>query len=478
MINYLVLNPPLGLEKFPTLKQLSTNDIVRIWASACYYLRIQLLLNRAVNIGIGTFAVVKEHVRVGEGEVLPLQRPVFQMCRFFKRFYRLRYAQKEIPDDIPVVQLSFEQIAKETGFLQEAVQWCIEETLLFFAGAVAEGKEVEMVFKDMGVLAVRRQVVTMNFFDHCLMEVDATGNMFPALLTESKMIDVVTFVTRNDFSRFSRDGVIVLPRFALEITGKTSAHARSVKPREELVPGEHHARKVSLLDPVLLARRRISLAKLKLKDSEEFPGKEGGHARSLPAIRESFSKTSKQPKFETRLNFELPDCVHQPSGKGVCYLCTDPAERRLRLLMASKRKEIEDEILGQFYENRPRARAERDQTTCRHLREDPGLPSHVLRKQYDEKLKEQMKERALKNASQRASEGRQEPPLTFLEGYRAQQGEWARKAALNTNKGKEKVEFICKGEKQQLWDRRQMPQALPAVRRSSNRTHRVQQPRP
>ena len=88
-------------------------------------------------------------------------------------------------DEIPVVQLSFEQIATDTGFRREAVQQCIEETLLFFAGAVAEGKEVELVLKDVGVLAVRRQVVTMNFFDHFLVEVDATGNMLPALLTVS-----------------------------------------------------------------------------------------------------------------------------------------------------------------------------------------------------------------------------------------------------------------------------------------------------
>ena len=35
----------------------------------------------------------------------------------------------------------------------------------------------------------------------------------------------------------------LLSRFALEITGKASAAARSLKPREEVRPGEHHSRK-------------------------------------------------------------------------------------------------------------------------------------------------------------------------------------------------------------------------------------------
>lgn len=59
---------------------------------------------------------------------------------------------------------------------------CIHETLLFFAGALRDNKEVEFSFKGLGILAVRRKVVSMTFSDDCLLELDPTGNMLEALL--------------------------------------------------------------------------------------------------------------------------------------------------------------------------------------------------------------------------------------------------------------------------------------------------------
>lgn len=85
-------------------------------------------------------------------------------------------------DETPVVELDFEQIAAEIHFRQEIVERCIHETLLFFAGALRDNKEVEFSFKGIGILAVRRKVVSMTFFDDCLLELDATGNMLAALL--------------------------------------------------------------------------------------------------------------------------------------------------------------------------------------------------------------------------------------------------------------------------------------------------------
>ena len=62
---------------------------------------------------------------------------------------------------------------------------CIHETLLFFAGALRDNKEVEFSFKGIGILAVRRKAVSMTFFDDCLLGLDATGNMLAALLEVS-----------------------------------------------------------------------------------------------------------------------------------------------------------------------------------------------------------------------------------------------------------------------------------------------------
>lgn len=88
-------------------------------------------------------------------------------------------------DETPPGPLDLEQIAADIHFRREIVEQCIHETLLFFAGALRDNKEVEFTFKGIGILAVRGKAVGMTFFDDCLLELDATGNMEAALLEVS-----------------------------------------------------------------------------------------------------------------------------------------------------------------------------------------------------------------------------------------------------------------------------------------------------
>lgn len=88
-------------------------------------------------------------------------------------------------DETPLVQLDFEQIAADTHFRPEIVERCVHETLLFFAEALLDNKEVEFTFRDIGILAVRGKAVSMTFFDACLLDLDGTGNMATALLEVS-----------------------------------------------------------------------------------------------------------------------------------------------------------------------------------------------------------------------------------------------------------------------------------------------------
>ena len=85
-------------------------------------------------------------------------------------------------EETPLVQLDCEQIAADTRFRKEIVEQCVHETLLFFAEALRDNKEVEFSFEGIGILAVRRKVLSMTFLDDCLLELDATGNMLAALL--------------------------------------------------------------------------------------------------------------------------------------------------------------------------------------------------------------------------------------------------------------------------------------------------------
>ncbi|XP_029863015.1 coiled-coil domain-containing protein 81-like [Aquila chrysaetos chrysaetos] len=442
MIKYLLFKP-LGPEDLPTLKELTTSEICKVWAGASRYIRRQLLQKRAVEIGVGTFALVPAHATVGEDKALPVERPVFRPCRLLKKFYKLKCAKTKIPDETPFVQLDFEQIASEIHFRREIVERCIHETLLFFAGALRDNKEVEFSFKGIGILAVRRKVVSMTFLDDCLLELDGTGNMLAALLGDSKMMRTVAFAGKNDFSRLSRDEVITLPRLAVETPHQPSAPAISLKPRREPAPWGGGARRVSVLDPVFLAQRRVSLARQRAKEGERATAKEAGQARVLPVIREKSQEEPKQPRPPAQPRLQLPACVPQPSGTGTGSLRTERAEKRLRLLMASKRREVEADVWRQYRANRAGRNTERGQSPCRHVFEDPCRPPHLLRKAYAEKLKEglQEKERCQGAARQRASEG---PAELHLPG-RA----WA-----------------AKGEKTRLLERRGKAQGLPATPRS------------
>ncbi|NXW92262.1 CCD81 protein, partial [Alopecoenas beccarii] len=146
MIKYLLLKP-LEPEDLPTLRELTTNEICKVWASASKYIKKELSQKRAVEIGVGTFALIPAHASVGEGKVLAIERPVFQPCRFLKKFYKLKCAKTKIPDETPFIQLDFEEIAAAIHFRSEIVERCIHETLLFFAGALRDKKEVEFSFR-------------------------------------------------------------------------------------------------------------------------------------------------------------------------------------------------------------------------------------------------------------------------------------------------------------------------------------------
>ncbi|OPJ82151.1 hypothetical protein AV530_008525 [Patagioenas fasciata monilis] len=374
MIKYLLLKP-LEPDDLPTLRELTTNEICKVWASASKYIRKELSQKRAVEIGVGTFALVPAQASVGEGQVLAIERPVFQPCRFLKKFYKLKCAKTKIPDETPFIQLDFEEIATAIHFRSEIVERCIHETLLFFAGAIRDKKEVEFSFRGIGILAVRRRTISMTFFDDCLLELDTTGNMLAALIGDPKIMRLVAFAGKNNFNRFSRDEVITLPRFAREIPHQTSATVISLKPRRDSTPWGRGAR-----------RGDVSA-----------------------------------------------ECW-QGSGTS-----TDRAEKRLQLLMAWKRQEVEAEVWLKYHASRAGQKMEQGQSLCRYVYEDPYCPPHLLRKAYAEKLKErfQKNERCPSPTRQRTPEGQAElPPL---------QTAWE-----------------VKGEKKRLFDRRGKAQELSA----------------
>ncbi|NXW74210.1 CCD81 protein, partial [Hirundo rustica] len=146
MQKYLLYNS-VEPEELPTLRELTTIEICKVWSAMSRHIYKQLLQKKAVEIGVGSFAVVPAHATVAGGKVLPIERPMFILNKPLKMFYNLESDETKIPDGTPVVQPDFEAIAATTHFRHEIVEQCVQETLLCFAGALRDNKEVEFSFR-------------------------------------------------------------------------------------------------------------------------------------------------------------------------------------------------------------------------------------------------------------------------------------------------------------------------------------------
>ncbi|XP_064568444.1 coiled-coil domain-containing protein 81 isoform X2 [Zonotrichia leucophrys gambelii] len=379
----------MAVLSFPNVILLHTEvtsdlEICKVWSGMSRHIYRQLLKKKAVDIGFGSFAVIPVHANVADGKVLPVERPMFIMNKTLKMFYNLEADETKIPEDIPVVQPDFEDIAAHIHFRREIVEQCVQETLLYFAGALRENKEVEFNFRTIGILAVRKKVVTMTFFDSCVLEMDTTGNMLTALLEDPDMMSAVAFPGQNNFSRVSQDEVVILPSFVAEAPHQPSDRLVSLKPRRESAPWGGGCRRVSVLDPVFLARKRVSQASQQSAETDHGRDKEAilGY---LPAILER-THVMKRPTSPTQQGLKVSASAAQRSKEGKHPIFTEKEERELQLLLASKRHEVEADVYRKYFGNR--AATERGKTSCPYVFEDPYRPPHVLRKAYAEKLKE------------------------------------------------------------------------------------------
>ncbi|XP_066844540.1 apical junction molecule-like isoform X1 [Anser cygnoides] len=361
MKHYLLFSP-LKPEELSLIKELTSKEICQVWDSTSKYIRRQLLRKQVVNIGIGTFAVVPADTTSADGKAMVVQKPVFKPCRFMMTFYKLKCAENEISIETPFAPLDFEQIASDIHFRPEIVEQCIHETLLLFAGALLDKKDVEFFFKGIGILTVRRKVVTMNFYTEFLLEVDDTDNMYEALLTDSKMTDMIASDGKNKYTRISGNSFITLPTLILQ---DPHCNPISIKPKRDPQPWGKGGRRVSVLDPVVLAQRRVSLAKTAEKKTKEDKNKQGDQARFLPPIQERSGEELKKPK---------PPAHPRPS---TAFPLDPPTMRPFCQLLKCLRR-----------------------------------PSHIVRKEYDQMLKERMKQndKGQRHTSQKAPQGWHEEP--------------------------------------------------------------------
>ncbi|XP_052557306.1 uncharacterized protein LOC128089688 [Tympanuchus pallidicinctus] len=407
VLSYMLFNP-LDPKELTLLRDLTTAEICRVWDATSEYIRKELMEKRAVDIGIGSFAVVPAHAAAGEDGVLDVDRPIFQLNKHIQKFYKLKKPKTKIPFEIFEHPLNFQEIAESICFRVPIVEQCIYETLLFFAEALRGKKEVDFFFKTLGILSLRGHEVIMNFFDDCVLQVDATGNMLPALLGDSEMMNMIAFSGKNNFTRSSEDGCVILPR--IQVEGSTTCQDTVfMKPRRQSQPWNEGARRVSVYDPVMLARQRASkVVVLERRRKEQEKKQQRVKFRFLPQLEETYAGVLQKAAHQAK-----PAASAQQTSRMAARLKHAQTEaRRLQVLMASKRKEVEADIQSEYEQYTQRLSTERSQNPFHRLLEGDPRPAYIVRRDYDQQLGERLKgkDRCQSPAGQTAPEGWQNKP--------------------------------------------------------------------
>ncbi|XP_026719210.1 coiled-coil domain-containing protein 81-like isoform X2 [Athene cunicularia] len=168
---------------FPTLLQLSTEEVVAIWDAVSAYILGQLKLDKGVVVtGLGTFAVVQERF-VGEEEVYVVRRPVFQLDMDAICLQELAFPTVLIPGNIEIKTLNYEWLSQATSFPQHMVEDCVQETIFLYSFQLRNRQRLAFAFKDIGVLSCRDNVLCMRFYYDCVTGLESEASQIALLHT-------------------------------------------------------------------------------------------------------------------------------------------------------------------------------------------------------------------------------------------------------------------------------------------------------
>lgn len=80
-----------------------------------------------------------------------------------------------LAEELKVSELIYAKAALRLHMPKKKVLKCLEATMIVIAWALTEGKDFDVVFKNLGILVCRGKTVIMRFFEDLLRDVDKTG---------------------------------------------------------------------------------------------------------------------------------------------------------------------------------------------------------------------------------------------------------------------------------------------------------------
>ncbi|XP_027521326.1 coiled-coil domain-containing protein 81-like isoform X4 [Corapipo altera] len=168
---------------FPTLLQLSTEEVVAIWDVVSVYILGQMKQDKGVLIpGLGTFAVVPEQVD-GAEEVYVVRRPVFQLDMDVSCLRELMFPTVMIPGDIEIAPLDYWWLSQTTSLPPDILRDCVEETVLLYSFQLRDRQRLAFAFGDIGVLSCQDNVLCMQFHRSCVKKLENWDTWVALLLT-------------------------------------------------------------------------------------------------------------------------------------------------------------------------------------------------------------------------------------------------------------------------------------------------------
>ncbi|XP_069650545.1 uncharacterized protein [Haliaeetus albicilla] len=329
---------------FPTLKELSVDDVADIWSSVSKYVRQQLLKRkpRAVRVtGLGTFHLQK-WLSFENGEVLTFQRPVFLLSRTVAQIRGLQHASVPVPDEIKQVSVNYKKIHSDVPYSEEVVQNCMQETLNFFYFILTNREDTDFILKDIGTLAIRGTEVTMAFCEDFLLSLNKSTYVVEKLFTKKWVIsDKEPTLSLSRFGRvhqFPQFEIRAVPRTASLTDEEICAEFESALSSMGIRAAVRHTLHLAQtgVSPDCLAR-----AEMEEEAEEKMEGK-GPPGRLFPG------RQHKEPPFESP-ELPLPTSEeHRQTGQKVQSVFGLNSRRKLEATMAKRKEKEENRKAGRL----------------------------------------------------------------------------------------------------------------------------------
>ncbi|KAM9397219.1 coiled-coil domain-containing protein 81-like isoform 2-T2 [Salvelinus alpinus] len=342
-------------KSFPTLSQLSENDIDSIWSNVSSFVERQMTLQRGVYIaGLGAFTFSQQKLDVGNKFVL-IQRPIFLLSEKLSQSHGLKQVKPlSAAGDVPLVQLNFTALSVESPFERHVVEGCVRETLLVLLRAVAAGRSVLFTFHAIGELLFCQSKVKMKFYHDFVTALDGSGKLLLALSNRPGTSNSVLF-GRSSIPGTSN--TIILPRISSEQGGKDWGEEALAQVQTDSERKEKN--RESLVTPRSRSRHTLHPAKVNgislTDDLEPRPPAETNTDRSTVSILPLEGAALKEGKVKrVDSHLDMPCVNHNRAGQELCYLCMQRAQRNIPHYLAEERltEEQEEERVLLFNEQR------------------------------------------------------------------------------------------------------------------------------